>query len=97
MFIARREFLIGAGLALAAPFVVKASSLMPVRACDPLVNLIEMREHDLRATMEIIGIYGSDLRRLSVYQDLVRSENAGSPLYPEPHQWWPVLAYPEPA
>jgi hypothetical protein len=52
MNLSRRRFFTGLGVVLAAPVIVRAASIMPVRPIDPLANLTALIEQAMNRMVE---------------------------------------------
>ncbi len=74
--LSRRRFIHGAGLLLAAPAIVQAANLMPVRAvaAPRLVGIWRDRDH-------VLAVYGHDD---VIRWEYILSDGAFSPVFDEP-------------
>ncbi len=75
--LSRRRFIRGAGLLLAAPAIVQAASLMPVRAVaapEPLIGFWHDRKN-------VLAVYGHDD---VIRWEYILSDGTFSPVFDEP-------------
>lgn len=59
MIIQRRKFLIGLVSSLAAPAIVKAANIMPVKVFNPKATMQQMLNYIASAQVELHVLYGS--------------------------------------
>jgi hypothetical protein len=65
MNISRRKFITGAGLLIAAPAIVRASSIMPVRAIEPVMSLDAPTIYIVNGRQYVVGFdYDRQMWRL---------------------------------
>ena len=70
MLLARRSFLTGLASALAAPAIVKASSLMPVKALK--LDMWTLRDYGVGFEIDDLQMYGLLVRRIDEAGNIMR-------------------------